>query len=154
EELSRLARLVEHGVVHAVHDADAKRLVGVDGSTGEDELLRDPEAADAREPLRPAPPRDDPEVHLGLTELRVRRRITDVARERELAAAAEREAVHGRDRRLRHRLEEAPDLVAERTPGRRLLDAETAHVLDVRAGDECAVAGSREDEDANVLVGG
>ena len=42
-----------------------------------------------------------PEAHFGLAELRVVRRDAQVARERQLAAAAERVAVDRRDRRLR-----------------------------------------------------
>ena len=82
----------------------------------EDELLRDPEAADARESLRAAPAGDDAEVDLRLAESRLARCVADVAAERELAAAAEREAVDRGDRRLRHRLEQPADLVAERSP--------------------------------------
>src|SRR5205814_2389036 len=110
--------------------ADAQGLLRVDGAPGEDQLLRDADAADAREALRPAPAGDDAEVDLGLPELRAARRVADVARERELAAAAEREPVDRGDRGLRHRLEQAPGLVAERAPGLRLLRVEPAHVLD------------------------
>ena len=61
-----------HRLVDGVDEPDAQRLVGVHGPAGEDQVLRDPEATDAREPLRPAPARDDPEVHLRLAELRRR----------------------------------------------------------------------------------
>ena len=75
-----------------------------------------------------------------LAELRARRRVAEVAGERELAAAAEREALDRGDRRLGHRLQQLRDLVAELAPGRRLLDREAAHVLDVGAGDERLLA--------------
>ena len=120
-----------------------QRLLRVDRAAGEDELLRDAEAADAREPLRAAPAGDDAEVDLGLAEPRVRRCVAEVAAERELAAAAEREAVDRRDGGLRHLLEQARRLVAERPPLLRLARAEAAHVLDVRAGDEGALARAR-----------
>src|SRR5262249_24587964 len=108
----------------------------------------------AREPLRPAPARDDSEVHLRLAELRVARRVADVARERELAAAAEREAVHRRDRRLRHRLQQPSRFVSERAPGLCLPDVEAAHVLDVGAGGERLIARAGEDDRAHVVVAG
>src|SRR5207253_6108551 len=110
-----------------------------DRAAGEDQLLRDAEAADAGEPLRAAPAGDDAEVDLGLAEPRVARGVTQVATERELAAAAQREAVDRRDRRLGHLLEQARRLVAERAPLLRLAGAEAAHVLDVRARDEGAL---------------
>src|SRR5439155_20136776 len=88
-----LERLLEHWVVDAVHEADAESLLGVDKPAGEDEPLRDAEAADAGEPLRAAPAGDDPEVDLGLAELRPGGCVAQVAAERELAAAAERKAV-------------------------------------------------------------
>ena len=112
---------------------------------GEDQLLGDAEAADACESLRAAPAGNDSEVDLGLAELRARRGVTDVARERELAPAAERETVDRRDRRLRHRLEQASGLVPERAPLLRLVDVEAAHVLDVRSGDECLLARAGHD---------
>src|SRR5436190_6337367 len=126
--------LLEDRVVNGVDEPDAQRLVRIDRAPREHELLCDSDPADAREPLGASPAGDDPEVHLRLTELRTRRRVADVARQRELAAAAEREAVHGCDRGLCHRLEEPARLVAERAPRLRLLDAETAHVLDVGSG--------------------
>src|SRR5207245_306128 len=94
-----LERAVENRIGYRVDEADAQRLLRVDRAPAEDELLRGAEPADPRQPLRTAPARDDAEVDLRLTELRARRRVADVAGECELAAAAEREAVDGRDRR-------------------------------------------------------
>ena len=54
-----------------VHQPEPQCLVCVDEPAGEDQVLGDAEAADAREPLRPAPARDDPEVDLRLAELAV-----------------------------------------------------------------------------------
>ena len=108
-----------------------------------------PRPHSAREPLRPAPAGDDPEVDLRLAELRARRRVADVARERELAAAAEREAVDRGDRRLGHRLEQLRDLVAEPPHAFACLDVHRAHRLDVGAGDERAVAGAGEHDGAH-----
>src|SRR5207244_8061209 len=53
-----------------------------------------------------------------------------------------------------HRLEQARSPVPEPTPRLRLVDAEPAHVLDVRAGDEGLLARAGEDDDAGPLVVG
>src|SRR5207237_7047181 len=92
------------------------RLIGIDHATGEDQLLRVAERRRAREALGATPARDDSEVDLRLAELRGPRRVAQVAAERELATAAQREAVHRRDRRLRPRFEQAAGLVAEGSP--------------------------------------
>src|SRR5207237_3741839 len=110
------------------------------------------EAAGARQALRAAPAGDDPKVDLGLAELRGTRRVAQVARERELAAAAEREPVDRGDRRLPHRLEEPCARVAEAAPLLRLEHREAAHVLDVRARDERAVTRAGQDDDSRLLV--
>ena len=72
--------LLEHRIGDRVDEADPQRLLRVDQAAGEDQLLRDADAADAREPLRAAPARDDAEVDLGLAEPRVARGVADVAR--------------------------------------------------------------------------
>src|SRR5439155_10322088 len=59
---------------------------------------------------------------------------------RERAAAAEREPVDRRDRRLAHRLEEERRCVPEPAPLAGLEHGETLHVLDVGAGDERSIA--------------
>ncbi len=120
----------------------------------EDELLREADAAHAREALRSAPARHDPEVDLRLAELCLRRRVPEVARERELAAAAEREPVDRGDRRLAHRLEQLACLVTERAPRLCAVGVEAAHVLDVRTRDECAVTRARQHDDARIVVRG
>src|SRR6185437_11011135 len=123
-----------------------------DLATRQDQLLRDAEAADARESLCAAPTRDDAEVDLRLAEPCVARGVAQVAAECELATTAEREAVDRGDRRLRHLLEHARRLVAEGTPLLRLARSEAAHVLDVGPGDEGAVAGAGEDDGVRRLV--
>ena len=60
ELAGRLERTVEDRVGDCVDEADPQRLLGVDRAAGVDDLLRRPEPADPREPLRPAPARDDP----------------------------------------------------------------------------------------------
>jgi len=52
---------------------------------------------------------------------------------------------------LRHRLEQPRGLVAERAPRLGGVDVEPAHVLDVGARGERAVAGAGEDDDADEL---
>src|SRR5438034_170032 len=69
-----------------------------------------------------------------------------------LAAFAEREAVDRRDRRFRHRLEQPGSLVSERAPRLRFVNAEPAHVLDVRPGREGLFAGSRQYDDARIRI--
>src|SRR5207247_7648161 len=99
QQLGYLAGLVENRVVDRVDEPDAQRLFGVDDSAGEDHVLRNPEAADPSQPLRAAPAGDDPEVDLRLAELRLGARVAEIAGERQLAAAAEREALDRCDRR-------------------------------------------------------
>src|SRR5438445_3087293 len=78
---------------HPVDQADAQRLVGRHLATREDEVLGARWAHQTGETLRGAPARDDAEQDLRLAELRVVRGDAQVARERELAPAAERVAV-------------------------------------------------------------
>src|SRR5204863_6146309 len=111
EQRGRLTSLVQRRVVDAVDEPDAQRLLRADDTSGEDQLLCDAEAAHACEPLRPAPAGDAPQVDLGLPELRPAPGIPNVARQRELAASAEREAVDRGDGRLRHRLEQVSGLM-------------------------------------------
>ena len=59
---------------------------------------------DARQALRAAGAGQDAELHLGQAELRLRRGDAVVAGERELEAAAEREAADRGDQRLLHRV--------------------------------------------------
>ena len=94
----------------AIHEPDAVRFGGVDHLAGEEELQRASLADEARQPLRPAVARAEAELHLGLSELRRVGGDADVARHRQLAAAAEREAVDRGDR---------PAWATSRTGGRR-----------------------------------
>src|SRR5262249_21346388 len=73
------ARVVDGGIVYLVAQPDPQGLLGVDDTPREDQVLRDAEPADAREPLRPAPAGNDPEVDLRLAELRAGRRVAQVA---------------------------------------------------------------------------
>ena len=102
--LGELARPLDRGVEQLVvlHDAvDQAVLVGV---LGRDRLARGVHLErlgrpdEPRQPLRAAEAGDDPEVDLGLAERGREARDAHVARHRQLAAAAEREPVDGRDR--------------------------------------------------------
>src|SRR5205085_2902520 len=79
EQRREFPRTVDRRVGELVDESDPERLVRVDRPPGEDQVLRDADAADPREPLRATPARDDPEVDLGLSELRRRGGDPDVA---------------------------------------------------------------------------
>src|SRR6266480_1532827 len=51
EQLPHFERVLEHQIVDAVHEPSRQRLLCVDNAAGEDQLLREPEAGYAREPL-------------------------------------------------------------------------------------------------------
>ncbi len=92
------------------------------------------------------------ERDFGLAEFRGFHRDPDGARHRRLAAAAEGEAIDGRDHRLAEILDEVEHPLSEPA---RLLGFESGDMsefADVRAGDERFVAGSREDDAANFSV--
>ena len=69
------------------------------------------DADEPRQPLRAAEAGDDPELDLGLAEARRCGRDAQIARHRQLAAPAEREAVDGGDRDDRAALEAAQQRV-------------------------------------------
>ena len=100
-----LARPGERGVEQLVvgHDPGGQpQLVGLvrgDRVAGQVHLERLGLADQPRQPLRAAEAGDDPEVDLGLAERRRLGGDPEVAGHRELAAAAERQRVDGRDRR-------------------------------------------------------
>ena len=106
------------------------------------------EPDDARQPLRGPGAGDDPEAELRLAESGVIRGDADVARERELAAASERVAVDGRDRRPRKPLHRGKQRRVDRREP--FVPRAPAHLVDVRAGDERRVARTREDEHADL----
>jgi hypothetical protein len=112
DELGHVEGLVEHGpaVDDARDNAPALSLGSRERAAGEDELHRARLADEAREPLRAAPARDHAQRDLGLPEHGARRGEHDVARERELAPAAERVARYGRDERLARAREVRPAL--------------------------------------------
>src|SRR5439155_4096132 len=80
------------------HEPDLERLLRVDDVAGQHEVLGPSETDDARQPLRRAGAGYDAEPELWLPERRGLRRDADVARERQLAPAAERVPVDRGDR--------------------------------------------------------
>ena len=74
-----------------------QRLLGLDLTPGEHQLLGPGRPDQAGQPLRAAAAGDDAEQDLGLTEHGPLRRDPVVAGQRQLAAAAERVAGHGGD---------------------------------------------------------
>src|SRR5690606_27496336 len=105
-------------------------------------------ADDARQALRPAAAGQDPEPDLRLSEPGRTGRDPEVARERELAPAAERVPVDLRDRRLRELGEDLEDPAP--VHGIALLEGRALGEFgDVRARNEGAVAFAREDDDAH-----
>ena len=82
----------------AVDEAQLERFLGEDRVADEVHLERLARAHQARQALGAAEAGDDPELDLGLPEQRRARGDAHVAGHRELAAAAEREAVDGGDR--------------------------------------------------------
>src|SRR5579864_7499399 len=77
ELVRRLERPVEHRIGDRIHQPDAQRLLRVDGAAREDQILRNADPADPREPLRATPAGDDAEIDLRLAELRAARRVAD-----------------------------------------------------------------------------
>ena len=96
-----------------LHEPDAQRLGGVDQAAAQAQIARPAVADLARQTLRAAPARRDAEADLGLAETGVVGGEADVAAERELAAAAQGEAVDGRDPGLRRALDGLDHLAAE-----------------------------------------
>ena len=93
----RVQPLVRHDLVD---EADGQRLVRADHLSGEHQPLRQARPHAPRCPLRAAEPGIDADAGLREGQRRLRRGDDGVAGERELDAAAEREAVEARDDRL------------------------------------------------------
>ena len=88
---------------HLVGQADAQRLVGLHLAAGDHQLLGPAGADGARQPLRAAAAGDDAEQDLGLAEHGSLAGDAVVARQRQLAAAAERVAADRGDHEPRDR---------------------------------------------------
>ena len=142
-----------------VHDAEAKRFLGPADAPAQDEVDRAARAEQPRQPLRTAAAGQDAERDLGQTDAVVSRlRDADVARERELEAAAHRVAVHGGDHRLRQgaQVVEHPVVAGGQTDpddAQRLAVARVrGELLDAVVRDELSGHAAREDHDAHVAA--
>jgi hypothetical protein len=128
------------------------RLGRIDRGADEHHLAGLAHAHAAREALRSAEARDHPEADLGLTEARLLAREDEVAHERELRTAAEREAVDRRDHRERQRLDELPERVPLAREAGGLLGVHRRHRGDVSARDEGLLARAREDDGGDLVI--
>ena len=135
-----------------IDQADPPRFGRADRGTREHQLERAALAHEPRQALRPGKPRNQAQVDLRLTESGRVGRQPQRAGHRQLAAAAEREAIDGRDDRLAevlHRVEHPlpkPSVIPSarwREPG---------ELVDVGAGHERLRAGACQDNRANAGV--
>src|SRR5215831_3874586 len=94
-----------------VDKPDAIGLLRADGLSGQNELERAALSDQPRQPLRAAAAGKQPQLDLGLAELRVLDGDTDGARHCRLATAAQRKAVDCRDHRLAEILDEIEHLL-------------------------------------------
>jgi hypothetical protein len=135
---------------HLVHQPHPQRLGGRDRLAGEDHAHRDLERDVPGKPMHPARGGHEPDARLGQPEGRMLGGHDDVARERDLEAAAEREAVDGRDDGL-------PEVEAGRDAAEAALRQPRHPVarrpLEVVAGREGPVACPRENRHTQLVVG-
>src|SRR5262245_56551751 len=110
----------------------------------DEELERLGTADQARQTLRAAEARRDAEVRLGLPHPRRFFQQPEVTGHRDLAASAERVAVHGRDDRLGEPLDASDDGVAEANEGVDVATGEGRAQVGARAEDP--IAGSGDDD--------
>ncbi len=119
----------------------------------EQQLERAAATDQTRQPLRAGIPGQKAEIDLRLTELGGVGGDPNRARHREFAAAAEREPVDGGD----HRFAETLDPIEERLSFARVFAAADRRLrrqlVDIRTGDEGAIARAREDQRAHRFVG-
>ena len=122
-----------------------ERLLGVDHRAGEQQLERPAPSHQPRKPHGAAVARPDAELDLGLAEPGGLAGDAKVARHRQLAAAAEREAVDGGDDGLAASLQTAEyPLPVERPRLGRSIGTLAAELANVRAGHERLGAGTGE----------
>ncbi len=137
----------------ALHQTDAQRFLCVDDFAGETEIGRHAFADEARRALRAAVAGNEAEIDFRLTELGVLARDEYVAGHRQLAAAAEREAVDRHHDGLTHPL----DLACERLAATRLLGSRTGRrerveLADVGARGEGLFARACKDDGTNARI--
>ena len=138
-----------------VHQADLRGAPGVQRPPGQDQIERRGDPDEARQALRPSPSRNDPEAHLGKTDLdaRIVGGDAEMAGQDQLGAAAETGAVDGGYHRERQPLDGVEQPVSLARGGLGVLDrAQRADLVDVGAGDERPGLGAHHHERAHVLV--
>src|SRR2546428_4400540 len=149
-------------------EAGAVRFGGRDPAAGQQHAHRGLERDRARQPMHAALERHAADARLRQSELGVLGRDDDVAGQRQLEAAAQREAVHRRDERLgqimaKRQSAEAARMTMRDVRGARVLLAKGAsaplalprwlrRLPHVVAGRERAIAGGREDRHAQLGI--
>src|SRR5918998_534959 len=121
------------------------RVLAVDAPAGEDQLLRERRAYEAREPLGAAHARENAEADLGEAEQGVLGRDPYVARDRDLAPTPQGEPVDGGYRGHGAPVEQGHRRVPDLREPLRLQRAHRAHRRDVSPRDKRPVPGPRHD---------
>src|SRR5258706_9604610 len=129
-----------------VHQAYAIGLLCRDHLAGEDELKGPASADQARQPLRAAAARDQPQCDFRLAKLRRLNGDPYCAGHRRLAATAQREAVHGCNDRLSKIFDEVDDLLSEAAGLFSLERGSLRELTDVSARNEGLVAGACQND--------
>src|ERR1700733_597958 len=97
---------------HFIDQPDAMRFLRRDHLSRQHHLHGKAFAHQPRQPLRPAVPRNNSELHLGLPELRIIARETHGAGERQFASAAKCKSVHAGNHRLAQILDQIEHALA------------------------------------------
>src|SRR5207248_4244768 len=135
---------------HGVDEAQLEGPLRIHPVAGEDHLFGAELADEAHQALGAAEARTDAEGHFRQTEPRVLAGEDHVAGHRQLEASTQRVAVHRRDGGGRDVLDQRGQHMAQLAEFARLPGPHRSHLGDVRAGDEGALAGAGEDDDAGV----
>src|SRR5207247_1711739 len=136
-----------------VDEPDAIRFLGVDHFTREDQLQSHAFADQSRQTLRAAVSRRDAQLHFGLSKLRVLTGNSDVARHRQLATAAQREAIDRGDDWFAARLDAPQDTLATLRPRFSVEWSLLREIADVGSGDERLWACAGEDRAFDLRFG-
>src|SRR5206468_11680921 len=137
-----------------IDEPDPVGLLRVDHLPGQNQLHRNAFPHQPWQPLRAAVAGRDTELYFGLPELRVLARDADVARHRQLAAAAEGEPVDRGDDGFAARLETPQDALAALRARLAVEWSLAREVADVGAGDERFRARAGDDGALDSEVGG
>src|SRR5271156_3644182 len=135
-----------------VGESQFQRRLRVEHVTGHDQLARLVVPDSMRQALSAAESGDEPKVYLGLPEARFVAGDDQIAGERQFEAAAECEAVDGRDDGNRQVLETFHHAMAEAREIEAVDRRHFRHRRDIRARDEGLVAGSRDYKHAHRRV--